>query len=71
MKVKSNGTGADCLLNADHGASVVLSGGEEWCPHQSHDVAKPIEPGLLRKQRTFLDAQAKAANDESPVAATA
>ena len=59
MKVKTQGTGPDCLITPDHGASVVLSSGAEWCPNQAHDKAKPIEPGLLSRQQDWLDKQAK------------
>ena len=29
--------GRVCLTVADHGPSLVLTSGREWCPHQSHD----------------------------------
>jgi len=70
MKVKTQGTGADCLITPDHGASVVLSSGAEWCPNQAHDAAKPKpEPGLLTRQKDWLEAKAKGAVDDQPEAA--
>ena len=70
MKVRTTGTGADCLITPDHGASVVLGSGAEWCPNQAHDSARPKpEPGLLSKQQAWLDAKAKGATNDQPEAA--
>jgi hypothetical protein len=71
MKVRTTGTGADCLITPDHGASVVLSSGAEWCPNQAHDRVNPPEPGILTKQQAWLDAQkAKADEPEAEAAAS-
>ena len=71
MKQRTTGTGADCLITPEHGASVVLSSGAEWCPNQAHDKAKPMEPGLLTKQQAWLEArEAKAKGDEAQAAAS-
>ena len=59
MKRQTGGTGDDCLITPDHGASIVLSSGKHWCPNQAHDKAKPLEPGLIDKQQAWLDKQAK------------
>jgi hypothetical protein len=69
MKVRTTGTGPDCLITPDHGASVVLSSGAEWCPNQAHDRASPPEPGILTRQQAWLDAKAKAEADDTAEAA--
>ena len=61
MKGEQRGDrGRVCLLTPAHGPVMVLRPGVEWCANQAHDVAKPIEPGLLSRQQEVLDAREKA-----------
>jgi hypothetical protein len=44
--------GRVCILVPDHGPSLIMRSGREWCPHQQHD-------GLGRRKATtpWLDKQ--------------
>lgn len=44
--------GRPCLLVPDHGPSLVMRSGREWCPHQSHDGV-----GKRKPTPSFLDKQ--------------
>ena len=72
MKARhTTGNGRDCLITPEHGASIVLGSGAEWCPNQAHDKAKPKESGLLTKQQAWLDArEAKVDGPEAEAAAS-
>jgi hypothetical protein len=50
--------GRDCLTHPDHGYSLVMASGREWCSHQEHDGnAKTKQtPAFLDKQQAALDA---------------
>ena len=49
------GNGRDCITHPEHGQSIVLPSGREWCPAQSHD-GKRGDPGI-DPTTPFLDKQ--------------
>jgi hypothetical protein len=55
---RSAGNGRDCISVPAHGASIVLTGGREWCPHQSHD-GRPASArgGEVKPTTPWLDRQ--------------
>jgi len=51
--------GRVCLTNPEHGHSLVMASGREWCAHQTHDGNREQE----RKPTTpWLDKQKEADN---------
>jgi hypothetical protein len=50
--------GKPCIAEPEHGPSLVLQSGREWCPDHAHDGqagSKPTTP-FLDKQQAALDA---------------
>jgi hypothetical protein len=57
--------GRVCLTNPNHGPSLVMRSGREWCPHQWHDgnrekKRKPTA-SFLDKQEAVADGTAQSA----------
>jgi hypothetical protein len=57
-----SGLARDCLTHPEHGPSILLQGGVEWCPDSEHSSHRPLAtPSILSKQQEALDAAATAA----------
>jgi hypothetical protein len=59
-----SGLGRDCLTHPEHGPSLTLQGGVEWCPDSEHSSHRPEPtPSLLSKQQEVIDSAARSVAD--------